>query len=39
MPIPSTRRYSVSFKINKITEGLIWMGICVEAKKLDQYIG
>jgi hypothetical protein len=38
-PIPTTRRYSVSFRINHITEGLIWIGLVKEAKKTDQYIG
>jgi hypothetical protein len=38
-PIPPTDRYSITFKINKISEGLMWVGLLVEEKKQEQYIG
>lgn len=38
-PIPSTDRYCLRIRINKISEGLIWVGLLNEAKKQEQYIG
>lgn len=38
-PIPPTDRHCVNFKIEKISEGLIWVGLLVEGKKQEQYIG
>jgi hypothetical protein len=38
-PIPPTERHCLRIRIDKITEGLIWVGLLTEAKKQEQYIG
>lgn len=38
-PIPSTGRQSVKFRINKITEGFIWIGLICQSKKSELFIG
>lgn len=38
-PIPPTDRHCINFKIEKISEGLMWIGLLAENKKQEQYIG
>lgn len=39
IPIPKIDRHRINMKINKIVEGLIWVGLIASQKKSEQYIG
>lgn len=36
---PTTDRHCLRIRIDKITDGLMWVGLITEAKKQEQYIG